>query len=329
MRVCGRNGIYHGLCAILSSLFPMRKTALILVILAAVAALLFLAVGDSIGDSVAHDEDAVFVGVMIDNHEVARSHQRGLASAPLIIEQFAEGFITRFIAFFPLTALPESVGPVRSVRSYFIDGSSPIVSAIFHVGGSPDALEALADDSPVTSFNAIQHDTYFTYDDIAPAPHHRFITGEHILTLVSGSQNQREVPVQMFPTGDAVPSEPARIITIDYRNPRHNVAYTYNEATAAFSRTNGSVSAQAMPANVLILESDVAVTGEFGRLTIRMTGSGNALLFRNGGVIAGAWSKADQSFFRILDAADQPVPFAAGQTWLTVVDDLGRVTWLP
>ena len=56
------------------------------------------------------------VGVMIDNHEDAMPHQRGLEKALLIEEQFVEGFITRFAAVFDAADLPEQTGPIRSVR---------------------------------------------------------------------------------------------------------------------------------------------------------------------------------------------------------------------
>ena len=59
------------------------------------------------------------IQVSIDNAAPARP-QSGLSAADIIFEYPVEGSITRIQAIF-YTKLPETVGPVRSARPYFVD----------------------------------------------------------------------------------------------------------------------------------------------------------------------------------------------------------------
>ncbi len=273
-------------------------------------------------------KERVLIGVMIDNHEDARPYQRGLESAIVVQEQLVEGYITRFLAFFDANDLPDSTGPVRSVRPYFIDGSSPVIPAIFHAGGSPEALEQLGKKSSPQSFNALKLDSFFDYDKVAPAPHHRFITATNITTLLSRIKEPL-VPVSpLFPVGSFTSEEAAEVISINYHSPAHNTAYTYNSRTRSYSRESRGQLHPFSPKNILVLETDVGLLGSLGRLNVRMEGSGKALLFRDGGLVKGTWTKAGtQSFFTFSDISGKPFSFRKGQVWMIVLDSLERVSW--
>ncbi len=268
------------------------------------------------------------IGVMIDNHEYARAYQRGLEKAPLVMEQLVEGYITRFLAFLDPADLPGDIGPVRSVRPYFIDGSTPVLSAIFHVGGSPEALEKLQKSDAAESFNAISgYDSFFSYDDDAPAPHNRFLSRENILDLLSQKTASASYINPDFHFGSFVPDEPAKIIDINYYSPLHNVTYSYDAKTKSYTKESGGEIRPPSPQNIVIIETDVSVVGPFGRLGIRMQGSGSAILFRDGGMQRGSWSKSGPDhFFTFSDAQGKPLSFHKGQIWMIVLDSLDRVT---
>ena len=61
------------------------------------------------------------VWVIIENHENARPYHQGLEKALFVEEFFVEGMITRFLAMFDTADLPPFIGPVRSLRPYFVD----------------------------------------------------------------------------------------------------------------------------------------------------------------------------------------------------------------
>lgn len=272
-------------------------------------------------------EPTTYVGVMVDNHEDARPYQTGLERAPFVQEQLMEGFITRFLAVFDVRDLPESVGPVRSLRPYFMDGTSPLLPAIFHAGGSPEALTKIAESETVTSFNALRLDTDFTYDDVAPAPHNRFLEKEKLTELLSRIPLPSPITLPFSFTEDFAPGESAGNISIVYGSRIHNVQYTYNAETESYDKESGGEARPPSPQNLVILETDVKVAGDYGRLSVRMTGSGKLLFFRDGGMTKGTWSKAnEQNFFRLMDATGKELMYHPGQIWMIVLDDLSRVT---
>ena len=297
------------------------RTSLVLLLLGVAAA------AGAVAYALIHRE-AVLVSVMVDNHQTAREYQRGLEKALFIQEQLVEGFITRFEAVYDIDDLPASIGPVRSVRPYFIDGVSPLVSAIFHAGGSPEALERLRSSTTVTSFNALLLDASFAYDPVAPAPHHRFITRDNLVKLAAQMPSPRAVPLSFFRRGRFTADEPAKTIGINYHSPVHNVRYTYDLWTKSYIKENRGKVRPLSPRNILILETGVEVIGPLGRLEINMQGKGSALLFRDGSMVRARWSKKnDREFFTFTDASGQPLSFQQGQVWMIVLDSLDRVSW--
>lgn len=69
--------------------------------------------------------------------------QAGLTQAGVIFEAIAEAGITRFAAIYqnPTSAV---IGPIRSLRIYYLQWDTPFDCTIVHAGGSGDALEAVA-----------------------------------------------------------------------------------------------------------------------------------------------------------------------------------------
>ena len=69
--------------------------------------------------------------------------QAGLNRAGVIFEAIAEAGITRFAAIYqdPSTAI---IGPIRSLRIYYLEWDTPFDCTIVHAGGSGDALAAVS-----------------------------------------------------------------------------------------------------------------------------------------------------------------------------------------
>lgn len=69
--------------------------------------------------------------------------QAGLDEAGVVFEAIAEAGITRFAAIYqnPTTAV---IGPIRSLRIYYLQWDTPFDCTIVHAGGSGDALAAVA-----------------------------------------------------------------------------------------------------------------------------------------------------------------------------------------
>ncbi|MBR2710154.1 DUF3048 domain-containing protein [Candidatus Saccharibacteria bacterium] len=69
--------------------------------------------------------------------------QAGLTQAGVVFEAIAEAGITRFAAIYqnPTSAV---IGPIRSLRIYYLQWDTPFDCTIVHAGGSGDALAAVA-----------------------------------------------------------------------------------------------------------------------------------------------------------------------------------------
>lgn len=69
--------------------------------------------------------------------------QAGLNTAGVVFEAVAEAGITRFAAIYqaPTTAI---IGPIRSLRTYYLQWDTPFDCTIVHAGGSGDALAAIS-----------------------------------------------------------------------------------------------------------------------------------------------------------------------------------------
>lgn len=68
--------------------------------------------------------------------------QAGLDEAGVVFEAIAESGITRFAAIYqnPASAI---IGPIRSLRLYYLEWDAPFDCTIVHAGGAPDALQAV------------------------------------------------------------------------------------------------------------------------------------------------------------------------------------------
>ncbi|OGJ70711.1 hypothetical protein A3G69_00145 [Candidatus Peribacteria bacterium RIFCSPLOWO2_12_FULL_53_10] len=271
------------------------------------------------------------IGVMVENHETARLYQAGLEDALFIEEFHVEGMISRFLAVFDAKDLPLMVGPVRSLRPYFVDASQPWVAVIVHAGGSPEAFEHAVALPNLTTVNVLQFDDeeHTLRRDDVPAPHNLFLTKESLEAFVSP---EGVAPLKTlwppYPTGGPQPGgSGATLIRIDYFSAYHNVEYRLLQ-DGAYLRINGGMKSALQPRNVLILEMPITEIGELGRLTIPVKGEGNLLLFRSGSMYRGRWHKKSvEDSWEFFGPYGESLRFAGGATWMTSVPDLGRVEW--
>ncbi|MBR3233931.1 DUF3048 domain-containing protein [Candidatus Saccharibacteria bacterium] len=81
--------------------------------------------------------------IQIPNGADGARPQTGLDEAGVVFEAIAEAGITRFAAVFqdPQSA---TIGPIRSLRTYYLDWDTPFDCTVVHAGGSDEAIQALA-----------------------------------------------------------------------------------------------------------------------------------------------------------------------------------------
>ena len=283
-------------------------------------------------------------GIMIENSTDARP-QSGLQDAGVVFEAIAEGGISRFLALFQDTS-PQYIGPVRSLRPYYIDFAAPFQASIVHVGGSPDALSRVQNGN-YRNLDQFANGSYFTRITSRAAPHNVYTSFDE-LDKLNQSKGYAKSTFDIWPRKDdaklATPT--AKTISLNISSYYYNVQYNYDLATNTYMRNEGGaahmdlvsasdktgiqlhpkvVIALVMPKSAGALDATGAYYTEYAD-----TGSGNAYIFQDGGVTIGQWTKADagsQILFK--DSAGSPIKLNAGQTWLTLVGSDGEVTYAP
>ncbi|MDD4287521.1 MAG: DUF3048 domain-containing protein [Candidatus Peribacteraceae bacterium] len=265
------------------------------------------------------------LAVMIENHESARPHQEGIDDALMVWEFPVEGFISRFAVVFDADNLPKRIGPVRSLRPYFIDALQPLVSTVIHAGASPEAY-AKARRGDIAAIDLLSHYGSAERDETIPEPHNLFIQSSEIMKFPG--EPITETPWPPYAIGGGVSVPEALTVKLNFHNPDHDVVYHYSRIRDAYVRSSGSVDDQGHPRNVLVLEMPVTGVGEVGRLTIPVTGKGRALLFSGGKVQEGLWRKKGLMSSFVFETEDgSPLLFAPGQTWVTSLPGFDRVKW--
>jgi len=269
------------------------------------------------------EQERPIIAVVIENHEHARVHQRGLKEALMVQEHMVEGLISRFVALYDARSLPSQIGPVRSLRSYFLDAFYPWATVVLHAGGSPGALDRVDNDPNIDAYNGLYMPDQFIRDEKVAPPHDLFVSRKNALETVEriGVASWPPYNVESIEAGKEVHD-----IKLVFFSQLHNVQYTYHPWSGTYKRVNGNVVSDAHPRNVLILEAPIEGEGEFGRLRINLNAGGQLLLFRNGTVISGRWIK-DGGEFVFIDSVGHSLKIATGQTWMTILPTLDRVKY--
>ncbi len=130
--------------------------------------------------------------IQIPNGTDARP-QVGLNEAKIVYEAIAEGGITRFAAIFRGTNA-RMIGPVRSLRTYFLEWDTPYDCTIVHAGGEKKALEQ------VKSRNHLSESTTYMWRDYSEYynPNNLFTSAE-LLNSFNRDQNYQRSEPKVFP----------------------------------------------------------------------------------------------------------------------------------
>ena len=264
------------------------------------------------------------VAVKVENSSIAYP-LRGLQDAEIVYEELVEGGITRFLAMYHCTDAAEA-GPIRSARSVDPAIMTP-TTYILAFSGANDQVFAKLDETGIVQIE----------ENAAGEAMQRIDNGlsfEH--TLYANTAAVRKLGRQTY--GDPPPDDvylfgdlegdykKASTITLEF-SATTQVTYEYSggqylrlQGGTAFMDEDGS---QIAVDNVLLEIHSVDysgitdVAGTAGTEITDVTGSGKAVLFRDGRIIRGRW---------VRDALESPVTFetrdgermvlAPGATWI-------------
>jgi hypothetical protein len=286
----------------------------------------------------ADDAKHIVTGVMIENSVDARP-QSGLDKAGVVYEAIAEYGITRFLALFQ-EGQPGNIGPVRSVRPYYIDWARSFDAPIAHVGGSPEALQKLKTDGGKDLDQFFNSDSYRRVGTRF-APHNVYTTMANLNQLEAGKgwtastftgfdrKKVRDVKPPATPT--------TKSINIAISGPTYNVHYEYDPAKNIYMRTmagtphiDAETHNQLTPKVVIGLVTGYSLEADQYHSSYQITGSNKAYIFQEGTATEVTWKRdTPSSQYTFTDTAGKPFKLDPGQTWITVVSDPTAVTYAP
>jgi hypothetical protein len=275
------------------------------------------------------------IGVMIENSPDARP-QSGLREAGVVYEAVAEGGITRFLALYQ-EGQPDYIGPVRSVRPYYLDWVQGYDAAIAHVGGSPEALAQIKSQG-VKDLDQFFNSGPYQRVNNRYAPHNMYSALPKLLEL-SKSKGFTKSNFTGFPRKEDKPStDPnARSIDLTISGYLYNPHFDYDPATNSYKRsmagkphTDERSQAQLTPKVVVVIVVPYSYASDGVHSEYDTIGSGKAFIFQDGNVGEGIWEKPDRkTAMRLGDANGSPFAINAGQTWVSVVSTAGSVAFKP
>jgi len=250
------------------------------------------------------------VGVMIDNHSDAWPHA-GLNDAYLVYEIIVEGGYTRLFALFK-DVNTSMIGPVRSLRHYYIDYALENDAVLVRFGNSPKAssdvnsLKVANLDGLINPGNMFWRDSSITY-----APHNAFTSIENIRTQAVKKGYEKEVTdtllkysVKEIDVSKLEGSIVANNINIKYSY-AHNTSYTYDVNTKKYLRAMNKTphkdritGEQYSVKNIIVIKVrnyNLADPENKGRQELDNIGTGDGYYITNGYAVPIKYEKTSRS----------------------------------
>lgn len=273
--------------------------------------------------------------VMIDNDgNEARPHA-GLTEAYLVYEITVEGSATRLMALFFGDEKVQKIGPVRSVRHYFLDYVMENDAIYVHFGWSPQAERDISS-LGINNINGIYEDgtTFWREKKYAGDYHSAFTSYERIVSS-SESKNYRtkreKAPFTFAGNIESIDGESCTEVSILYSS-FYTVTYKYGggmyerfiNGRPHPIQENGKIEAQ----NIIILKMPHYLLGDSSdRINIDNVGRGSGYYITGGACMPINWEKSSRGAKTVLtDENGNEISLNPGQTWVQVISESHTLT---
>jgi hypothetical protein len=252
--------------------------------------------------------------------------QIGLGEADLVVEELVEGGMTRLATFFH-SRTPEEVGPVRSMRASDI-GIVPPGAVVVTSGAAQVTLDRVAGAGiPWVT----EGDEGVYRSSSRSAPYNLFAN----LDVIAKGTEKSDLPPLYLPFGDTADQPKGRkATTISANFGNHVTNWEYRDGTYVNVNTFASEGDEFPATAVLVMRVDTRdagyrdPSGAYVPETV-LVGTKEALLFHDGRVVRGTWTKKDldgEITLRTVKGDKMHVP--AGNVWIELVpNETGDVAW--
>lgn len=292
------------------------------------------------------------LAIKIENSE-ASLPQAGLQLADVVYEQIAEGGITRLIAVYQSRTCDQVV-PVRSAR--LMDANILLsMRAWLAYSGAHVVVEDALKRSKLPLLRYGQYPSAFRRTSSRSAPHNLVTTCPGLWKIAKGSAPPanffsfaEQPPMLPSPVASGSPSgspgaspSPSAVSkgtgvdvifsesqTSKWRFDAAKDSYVRAQNGKAHTLADGS---QVSARNVLLLYVKIKEAGYLDpagnpAYDVVVTGTGKAVLFRNGVKVVGSWNHATAAdVMTYVDSTGKPMLFAPGNTWVELVPDTAKV----
>lgn len=274
------------------------------------------------------------LAVIIENHPGARP-QVGLKDASIIYEAISEGGITRFLAIYGPKEVSK-IGPVRSIRTFFLDWAAEYNAFLAHVGGNMDALDRIGPEkAPDLDQFGLGSKAYWREPVAGISTEHTMFTDTAKLYAAAknkGFDLTGDFRALKFLDSKKIKFDPnvTQTISINFSSASYKVDYTYDAKTKTYLRTiagtphkDRNTGDQLAPTNIII--QSVSRHEGLTRInenswTMNTTGEGKATIFYSGKKIDATWKKKDlHSRTLFYDTDGKEIQFLPGQFWYEIV----------
>ncbi len=269
------------------------------------------------------------IAVMLDNQYSARP-QAALSMCDVVYEILAEGNITRYMGIIG-SEKPDNIGPIRSSRDYFVDKALEYDALYVHVGGSPQAYEAIRDLS-VASVDAMNQSSDIFWRKKHKFPPHNTYSDYDVIIKGASRKKFREEgkfkPLLFYEEETEIEGERISYICFPYNDRKYYSEYQYNKEEKIYNRyvngephldENEDIPIQTKNIIVQFVETKRIKGDPEGRLTMRLIGEGRGLYITNGKYIEITWKKTgERSMTRYYDEDGNEISLNPGKIWIQV-----------
>lgn len=273
------------------------------------------------------------IAVMLDNQVKARP-QAGLSEADVIIEALAEGEITRYMAIFQ-SRDPQTIGPVRSARPYYINKALEYDAYYVHAGGSEEALGNVKKQG-VADLDAL-HEGKVTFwrKSHKKAPHNLYTSPDALRNAAAGRGYRTEwhpIPQTFGYEGGPSGGTPFTQVDLHFKAPGKGDSVGY---ISSFTAELGSdrmlrsvnrkphmdeiTQAHLYAENLIIQIAGHRTLDSEGRLAVELIGSGTGFYCRGGLYWPILWEKSgasDPTLYKLTDGT--PLVMKPGILWVEI-----------
>ncbi len=261
------------------------------------------------------------IAVVLDNYP-NNLNLKGLNEAAVVYELPTEGGTSRFLAIFDNNNPNEFVvGPIRSLRKYFINFSADFQALLVHCGGSPDALASIAN-TKLSTLNEFYNGAYFKRDDSLKAPNNIYLKNTDWLSYLIDKDKERIEEDWLFKTEVSYNSEDfSQAENINsYYSSLYQANWAYNEQLEAYIREPYDLVAKTLIFHFV----DTIVIDDVLRLKLLDQTEGKAIICHLAKCYNGIWKKEDKHRYYI---DENEVFFEKALTWINVMPKFAKLSF--